>query len=66
MTARMLPSPPSSASAPSRHPTANGARKKLSDAISPAAKITASTIQIIHGSIVRRLYLVRQGLGGPP
>ena len=44
-----------SATAPSSAPTANGARKKLSDATSPAAKSTAMRIQIIQASMTARL-----------
>src|SRR3954453_14577331 len=47
----IAPTPAASRSAAAIAPTANGARKKLSDATSPAARMTARITQKTHGSM---------------
>src|SRR4051794_742150 len=60
------PAPAAETIAASAAPAANGARKKLSVAISPTANTTAATSQISQGSILRRIIPCAAHAGDKP
>ena len=64
MNSSAAPAPARSASPASSAPAAKGARYRLSDMTSPAARITASTIQSTQASIARRNIGGRPGRSG--
>src|SRR3954453_17452522 len=60
----IAPTPAASRSAAAIAPTANGARKKLSDATSPAARMTARITQKTHGSMYLHGRCLREQCAG--